>query len=365
MDKAPTRRLAHVDGLRAVAVLSVLIYHATIQAPGVNPTSLATFFAGQGCHGVELFFVISGFCLSYPTLAKLQAGSSFDVAQYASHRLIRIMPPFYIAFAFCLLLSVGANWNTAALGMPNTVRQLLFLDGGTHFVNPSFWTLPLELRWYFAFPVALWLWIRSPKIFAMVLLSVLMLGATRAQSADLFTLPAFLFGIVAAQMYVKPSRIMRFAGIAAFGAFVITLAMLYPSYEPGGGIMVIWEIPAALFVLAAGESLVLRRFLSMPILSFVGAASYSIYLVHEPVVGVLEAHGVSVWAAGLAGLAVGILFYLVAERPFTRPDVRNALTAYIQPHIERFFQYVQLSPKIPLTTSAPPMQESPHVIYVP
>src|SRR6516164_4323804 len=89
------RRIAYIDGLRALAVLLVVAHHIGEQYfPAV-----AAF--GLGRHGVDLFFVLSGFCLSYPTLERLarDGSATFDVAEFAKRRLIRIIPPYWAAIA--------------------------------------------------------------------------------------------------------------------------------------------------------------------------------------------------------------------------------------------------------------------------
>src|SRR5581483_4819865 len=68
-------------------------------------------FLLHGNHGVDLFFVLSGFCLSYPTLAKLrtEGTASFEIARYAAHRLVRIVPPYWLAIAATLLFGLAIS----------------------------------------------------------------------------------------------------------------------------------------------------------------------------------------------------------------------------------------------------------------
>src|SRR5215469_8375561 len=89
-------RIRYIDGLRAVAVLSVVLYHAAGRQSANWPYWLH-WSVLQGAHGVDLFFVLSGFCLSYPTIAAIAAGKhvTFSVDSFLSKRLIRIVPPYY------------------------------------------------------------------------------------------------------------------------------------------------------------------------------------------------------------------------------------------------------------------------------
>ncbi len=86
-------RIGYIDGLRAVAVLSVVAFHAAIYGH-VEQTRLLARIVFQGHRGVELFFVISGFCLSYPTLLALSKGArpTFDIVKFGAKRIVRILP---------------------------------------------------------------------------------------------------------------------------------------------------------------------------------------------------------------------------------------------------------------------------------
>ncbi|HKU67801.1 MAG TPA: acyltransferase, partial [Candidatus Baltobacteraceae bacterium] len=159
-------RIAYIDGLRAVAVLLVVSHHVMLHSPALHvpvPFLSVAHALLEGSHGVDLFFVLSGFCLSYPLLARLRGEqtATFDVVRYFAKRIVRIVPPYYAAVAVLLLLP-GTRLGASAL---DVVKQLLFLDWHTSFLNGSFWTLCVEFRWYFFFPIALALWIRRPRAF--------------------------------------------------------------------------------------------------------------------------------------------------------------------------------------------------------
>lgn len=324
-------RIRYVDGLRAIAVLAVVFYHSAILQPHLDRGGFLNAVLGQGSHGVELFFVLSGFCLAYPTLAKLRdAKTHFDIARYAAHRFVRIAPPYYIALGAFAVFSVAAGYHLERLAPKNLLYQIGFIDKGTDFLNPSFWTLPIEMRWYFLLPIAIWAWVRAPKALVVVIALLILAQQTRAESTDLFALPAFLAGIIAADLFARP----RFAERWALPAFIVVFTatmLLTPTRNLYGRIDIGWEITAALFVIAAGANPWMQRLLSLPLLTFIGAASYSIYLVHEPVMDVLETHGLAPALAAIAGIAVGIAFWAIAERPFVASPLRDALLRRIEP----------------------------------
>ena len=87
------QRIEYIDGLRAIAVLGVLFYHAhaSFRLAGFDHTyTLPGVLLDEGRHGVDLFFVISGFCLSFPVLSRLAAGkdTAFSAPLFFAKRLV-------------------------------------------------------------------------------------------------------------------------------------------------------------------------------------------------------------------------------------------------------------------------------------
>jgi len=121
--RAPTaiNRIAHIDGLRAIAVLMVVAHHllthnqAVVWVKSVPPMLQHLWF--EGAHGVDLFFVLSGFCLSYPFLRKLHTtgASTLDLATYFARRLTRLIPPYYLVIVLLLItgLAIPTSFNLA------------------------------------------------------------------------------------------------------------------------------------------------------------------------------------------------------------------------------------------------------------
>lgn len=326
-------------------MLSVVAFHATI---GSNAGGWPRFILLQGCHGVDLFFVLSGFCLAYPTLQRANRGqTSFDWMQYAARRLVRIVPPYYIAIG--LLTIVFLIFRQVPGAMPGVnglqiVRQALFIDGGTRFLNPSFWTLPIEFRWYFLFPLALWLWTRSPRAFLISLLCVFLLMAHIKQAGDLIVLPGFLLGIIAAHLRAR-LPVAAWLALPACVAMFAFCFLLLPNRSGHGEVGPAWEVASFFLVIAAGAIPALERMLSVKILAAVGIASYGIYLVHQPVVDLLEKIGAHPIIAGVAGVAVGFLFWWLAERPFVQGRMRAAILRFLDLRSFQFAVFCRMRSK--------------------
>lgn len=357
------RRVPYFDGLRALAVLSVVAFHAG----KFSRSDLAHVFPRivmQLHHGVELFFVISGLCLSYPVLMALdERGSTrFDVVGFAAKRLTRILPPFYCAIALFALA------GTQRVPLGDVIRQALFLDGGTKLLNSSFWSLPVEFRWYALFPLLLLLWIRSSRAFLCLIPALFVLQETRAVSTDLVALPAFMLGIVAADFAIRPREAAKFA----FPLFCIIClaAFLHSSpLDSGQETSVLWELSVFLLVVAAGAAPWLRRVLSSSPLAFIGAASYSIYLSHELAIQYARGFDWSPVAAGIGAVLFGIAFWYVAERPFTSAQGRDRLVRAFTAVLKRAFQFAGVPATIDLarkglTTYVQPAASSSNPIHV-
>lgn len=298
-------RVGYVDGLRAIAVLGVVASH-----------SWPWFHYGQ--RGVDLFFVLSGFCLSYPTLLQLHSEglANFDVAAFAARRLVRILPPYWLAIGLIFLLDPQMR-----VSLIDVVRQGLFLDRSTALVNSSFWTLPIEFRWYFAFPVLLWLWVRSPRAFGLLGVLCVVSWGTGADSADLELLPAFMLGIVAADMRARELPLAPWLVVVGIVAAIWGAAGTRNDFSnmPHEG----WQIAAFAFVVCAGAVPWLQRVLSVRPLAAIGTASYSIYLVNLPVIFALRQF--NPWLTALAGILVGGAFWVLCERPFVYTRLRERL----------------------------------------
>ena len=379
------QRIDYIDGLRAVAVLTVLAAHIGLHA---NATGRIVHLAEEGSHGVDLFFILSGFCLAYPTLLKIRRDAStvFRITDYAAKRLVRIVPPFYIAtFVFLSIAAVG-HWtgHNSIIALPpafSVLKTLFFLDGRVMLLNDSFWTLMVEFRWYFVFPVVLAVWLRSPRAFCAIgIASALLYGFTRARGLDFGTLPAFMLVIVAADIHIGGGRVP-----ANVASLVKRLALPLAVVCAGAGIaqetrasipgfsgndvawayqptIAGWQFAAFFFVVAAGSLRWLRTILAWPALVAMGVASYSIYLVHEPFVRTVFGHvqgPLGIFAAAAGALACGFAFWALVERPFTTGSLRRPLLDLVRPIVERGFSVLGIAKHMPLGAEEPEQDSNP------
>ncbi len=329
-------RIKHIDGVRALAVVSVLLYHSTSSLPHA-------FWFFEGRHGVDLFFVISGFCLSYPTLNSIARSgiAVFDVPSFFAKRAVRIAPPYFaaiIAFviltAVLLALRVPLPETVRAISPLDIFKQFLFFDYNENFSNSSFWTLAVEARWYLLFPFVLWLWINKRKAFWLAAaLSFSLYHFTRIGGTDFFsagidfaTLPAFMLGIFAADLHVRSDSRARYA------VWFLPLLLLPTFLVRHSGHFVQdtldWQLISVCVLVTIGHYKGLARIFSWGPWAFIGISSYSIYLYHQPVIEMLEGTLHVAWpAATLISLATGIIAWYAIERRLQSPAIRSAWVA--------------------------------------
>lgn len=331
-------RRPELDGLRGLAVLLVVLSHASNEglhlAPGLD-------FRGVGRTGVFLFFVLSSYLLTDQLLAlgaaPLRRPGTWG--RYAARRLLRVYPGY--------LLALGVTLALGGMTVPHALEHLALVRAEWHF-----WTIPVEVLFYLALPpLALALTaLPGPRAQAALLVALALLAwlawppdypahAPEFRPSVLPFLVVFLTGsLVAVVARSGWSGVARAGPLAWVG--LVGLALLAPAVA---SVLVGRELEHTHFHLwfvrqAALSALVLlgvvtstgrlTRALGSPPLGFVGRASYSVYLLHRiPLAFVVERGLVGArgaWVALGASLALGALAYALVERPFQRRPTRGA-----------------------------------------
>lgn len=308
-----------VQYLRGLAACAVVCFHVSEQF-GV-PFDV-------GAAGVDVFFVISGFIMWVTT-----HGRPADPWRFMGRRITRIVPLYWIV---TLLTAAGILLKPQFFyghffSVPNFVGSLFFLpvlqEGALHPIVIQGWTLCYEMMFYLVFTLVLFLgerWRFGVLVGALVAIVaqhfVLPAGYARA-----FTDPVvieFAAGVVVGRLWFQGARLPLGVALAMAGAGFLLLATgsLFDADLPRA---LRWGLPAALIVAGAVFAERARPFRPAALPSFLGDASYSIYLWHV-VVGVL-ATGV-VLRAGVpaalqpasilvATLALSAMLYLIIEKP--------------------------------------------------
>jgi peptidoglycan/LPS O-acetylase OafA/YrhL len=348
-------RFGYLDGLRMLAILAVLVAevakHTNLMARA-RPEVAAAYRACS--HGLDLFFVISGFALAYPILTLVhQEGQTYlDVARYALKRILRIVPTYYVAIALTVLVPLLAlHLQLGALqgpipSRPDIIRQALFL--GNTIPNDGFWSLLVTMRWYVLFPFLVLLWVRLPIAFYVVGAALWVLNFfTPAHSLGLGMLPAFMLGILAADVRAQRARIERFALPLALvvGAAAVYLEPAFAAVPGASGqpsiytINPVWQVALFLLLVGVGFFGVIERLFGLRIFGFFAAASYAISLVADPVTGfmsrrlALQQIGPEGAAANAGAIAIimGVILWQLIDRWFSDGNLRQRLVDSFAP----------------------------------
>ncbi|MFF1530380.1 acyltransferase family protein [Cellulomonas sp. NPDC058312] len=293
-------RVKGVDALRGLAAIAVFICHiggywGFLDLPGKVPQLVAA-----GAHGVDVFIVISGFCLALPLAGHRRA---LRVPQFYGRRAWRILPPYYVALALAAVLALlPATWHLTVARQASFSDVLLHLMTGQAWVpgevgtiNGSLWSVALEVQLYALLPLLVLAWRRwgiVPVLVGAVALDLAWrftgaLGGPAPLGSDL-VVPARLDQFVAGMACAVAIR----AGLAwstRRSLITFALATLVALSTSTLNLGVVTGITWA----AAGASAVLL--LAGPIghtlggtaLELFGARSFSFYLLHQPVLLVL------------------------------------------------------------------------------
>jgi peptidoglycan/LPS O-acetylase OafA/YrhL len=297
--QASKRRFHQLDGLRAVAVLLVLVHHSASST--VRDTlalhrlpMLGTLLFRTTASGVELFFVLSGVVLLRPYL---RGERPLDVAVYARRRLERIAPPYLAAWllagAVTALATALPSWFSAHLAhftWRAWLSQAFVLRFTDVLYNEAWWSLAVEVLFYFVAPLVV-LACSARRLHAwqgLVALAVAAAGASALMAAvTVDHLPlAMLYSLGAyASCFCGGVLVARFdlsrratAILVAVGlAWIATAAWLpWLNFHVGYGLLYTGVVQR---VIAADG----RRILASDIAVWLGERSYSLFLVHVSV----------------------------------------------------------------------------------
>jgi peptidoglycan/LPS O-acetylase OafA/YrhL len=287
---------SEIDGLRAVAILPVIFYHAGF-----------AFFSG-GYIGVDVFFVISGFLITSIILSELTEGK-FSSARFYERRARRILPALFMMLFICLpfawLWMMPAQFKDFLQSLAGVVffaSNFIFWGESNYFASAAeempllhTWSLAVEEQYYIIIPLFLgflWRYGRAVSFRAIVVLAICSFLLTywiseKDAVANFYLLPTraweLLIGSICAFMLHNKERTPN-SILAGLGLTLIILSVIFydetipfPSYYTLAPV-----IGTALIVLFASSSEIIGKLLSTKPLVGLGLISYSAYLWHQP-----------------------------------------------------------------------------------
>ncbi len=167
----PVRRIPSLDGLRAISVSLVLLYHISLTVSLKNVFLLGSL-ADQGWFGVQVFFVLSGFLITHLLLEEEVKNGRFSLSGFYTRRAFRILPPalFYLFVVFCLREVGKAQSSNLELTASALFFRNLIPVGSTE--TSHYWTLSIEEQFYLVWPFLLLL-IRNNRVRLMLVAGLL------------------------------------------------------------------------------------------------------------------------------------------------------------------------------------------------
>lgn len=341
-----------IDGLRAVAVVSVILFHA-----GVS-------WAGGGFVGVDVFFVISGYLVGGIVLSGLARGD-FSFRHFFERRFRRIVPPLLLTMALCLpfawfwmMPDPFQNFGQSMVAATLSASNLLF-DRTINYFSPGVdemplvhtWSLGVEEQFYLSFPLLAWLlfrWVRNGKhrLVDVVLLLVMLaslayaIWLTRKPEPASFYLPLqrfweLLIGTLCAKWTAghltgnSPQREL----LAAASLGLLLLAILgLDEHIPWPGPWALLPVLATAVLLVTAPGTRVGKVLSSAPLVWIGLLSYGLYLLHQPVMAFARQRLLDAPSPGLL-LALMLPTVVLARLSLVRFEqpVRNTQRVLIRP----------------------------------
>jgi peptidoglycan/LPS O-acetylase OafA/YrhL len=350
------RFIPEVDGLRFIAIAMVVLFH--LNAYLLAKTHLyehgahrdwSCRMALEGFHGVELFFVISGFILALPFAAhRLNGAPAVDLGKYYMRRLTRLEPPYIVTLLVLTVLGFAMGARVPDIGA-HLSASLFYLHnliyGGPSPLLGVAWSLEIEVQFYVLVPLLTLVFSVESRLLRRSLmvglaLAVMAFHAIRPLQSPRLSisiagyLQFFLIGFLLADLFLSEWKTRaeksHFWDIAAFAGWLLLFLILRSKW------LTAWVFPAGAFVLycAAFRGRWISRLLSYPWITAIGGMCYSIYLIHYEVISAVARFTKTLGQrlpnslylltqfllVGIAILLVCGLYFVILEKPCMKRD---------------------------------------------
>ena len=319
--------IPEIDGLRFIAIASVVIFHiyeylhtrSGISIAGPLGTALT-----NGQRGVPLFFVISGFILGRPfAMHYLRGTPAPKLGEYFTRRLTRLEPPYLIAL---IAVFLGLAAFSSNRGVPHLLASLLYSHGIIYGApNPFFglaWSLEIEVQFYCLIPLLALIYC-TPRVYRRSFLALLMFAGAfhllalpeRINLSILGWIQCFAAGLLLADLYSSEWDTRQHWGFDLMGVLLLSSVFLVPNRA----FWILAPLLALGLYVSAFRSFAFRKMLNVGAIVTIGGMCYTIYLVHYPVIslaGKVAKAPLAMVAISLVAIATAsLLFFMLIERP--------------------------------------------------
>ena len=341
-----------IDGLRALAVVPVVLYHAGI--PG---------FSG-GYVGVDIFFVISGYLITMLILRDVEAGC-FSIVRFYERRARRILPALIFVTLACVPIAwismIPKDFDDFAASIWSVA---LFVSNFHFWLESGYfdtaielkplvhtWSLAVEEQYYIIIPLFLVVLLRFGRSGIVLALSVVfaaslasaLIGSASYPAANFYLLPGRAWELIAGGLLAvyelknTPAVASRTANVLALLGLILLVASLFTftSVTPHPGLLTLAPVLATVLIIRFGHARgPVNRLLSLQMLVSTGLISYSLYLWHQPIFAIarvraLDNLGIAEYFP-LIGLSilVSMATWRYLETPFRNAQIVSTKTIW-------------------------------------
>lgn len=322
-------KITEIDGMRAVSVIFVMLVHASYGR------------LSGGFLGVDIFFVVSGYLITYLLMREREARGRVSLFDFYMRRVFRILPPLICAIILAMLLWRGDSASRVPVVSAALFFYANFLPAPMLGDLGHTWSLAIEEQFYLVWPLLFTLMFARSRLLLMAVATMIILSSIAmrmwlvTQWSDLAPLYTFtparldtiMLGCLLALGQARVQTCVQSCGsvatrLFAWGAAAALVgALLFAQrafMQATPMAFTVFALAAAALVLAAPmleEADPLRRTLTHPAMRYVGKRSYGLYLYHYPIFGAMEAWRVEGSMANylMVTAAKIVLSFLVAE----------------------------------------------------
>lgn len=336
--KSSNSKLGGIEGLRGLCIASVLVYHYWVQSlPG-------------GFIGVSVFFTISGFVITASLLDRKPSTIRSGVTTFWLRRLRRLWPASALTLVLVLFIAHVGGWSSRAMAAESlaaftqTYNWYVISSGAVYGQDlPSivghFWSLSIEMQFYLVAPLITVVLTKRRSLHILVYSAIVALSlvtsltsnslnfvysstVTRAGEIALGSLIAiarpWLCHISERRIINSALSVASFASILALAACAKYASMSTDLFASGGLLLI--GLLSSVSIIGASYGRFTSRWLSLHPIRLLGAVSYSLYLVHFPILVLViwwqVWAGAFQWVALAISLTISVLMYHFVEKPF-------------------------------------------------
>lgn len=364
--------LPGLDGIRAIAVIAIIIFH-------LNPKWLPGGFLG-----VDTFFVISGYLIAMLLINEYEKTGTINILQFWIRRMKRLFPPVLFMILIVIQYIIFFDQSLLYQLKKDVIAALLYIsnwwyifDGLSYFESfearplEHLWSLAIEEQFYLLFPLILILMLNkwSKKnilllFFVVSILSAILMSTLYDPAANVSRiyfgtdtrLQTLLLGVMCA--FIWPAFKLKYDAprilvvIIDFLGFIGLIVLMYSIYKLSehsvflfnGGFYVLGIFTLLIIMAAVHPSSIMSRLLGIKPLTVIGKYSYSLYLWHYPVIVLMQKHFVQGQvpiyihiSSVILTIVLAVFSYKLIERPyrlnslkvFTIMSIKNFITVIV------------------------------------